>query len=777
MPRLAVLVALALTSATLHPPAQAVESPAASAAPKPAARVTVTMAGPQGVKGQVSLRGRGGRTVFKAPARKRAKVVVPLRAGSFRVVAPDLVVRGRLYEPVISRTTIKVKKVRKGKKAAKVALKVVWKPVARTGDLLATGATTRSIDLKWAGVGKTFEVRRATGEKAPATRKAGKRVHLGRKRALTDKGLAEGGRYAYSLWTKKGKKWVGPTTLVAGTVKGELGAEYALAPGAVVVDTGDKDKVQVTDRGVWVTLAAGRPTPPVGSGIVLPVSAALPAGAIGKVAEVSPDGRRVLVVSGVLADAFDLFRIDADYSTSVKIPDLQVGSADPDTEPGVELGTPAPAPGTGTETLRRARASKVAKATEGATAARATGSSRAIAPLTAPADVAAISAEDAKSQESCLSYGTFVNLSMHDWSATADGNFRLDFHRHRVNTRWGSFEAPAHAMVGDAWFEVGFDVQMDAVVAKELSCFIGRDFPVNIPTYPAPLTVQFEGGLAVAVGGEVGVKDIAVGATLSGKGAVAVGVGVDDGVSGSASVDGRFNGGTGMAKASGEFGPALGVVVGFGSIAGSGEETSAGAVAGFTGDLWAPKIGLEGEWGGEGQENCTTFTGTIEGSIGLKAEAWLGPAKVGSNLTLAEGTLKELFEANWPYGCATDEELGDGDVRATLRWGSNPDYDLHVTDPSGETVYYGNPTSASGGELDHDWIPGCGNTQQTQSWVENVNWATGEAPPGTYGVRVVEFNGCGLVGQEWTLRVYVKGREVVSQSGSGTSPVFEFTVP
>lgn len=51
--------------------------------------------------------------------------------------------------------------------------------------------------------------------------------------------------------------------------------------------------------------------------------------------------------------------------------------------------------------------------------------------------------------------------------------------------------------------------------------------------------------------------------------------------------------------------------------------------------------------------------------------------------------------------------LGTGDVQVTLRWVGTNDLDLHVTDPAGETIYFGNRSSGSDGQLDVDSNAGC----------------------------------------------------------------------
>ena len=78
---------------------------------------------------------------------------------------------------------------------------------------------------------------------------------------------------------------------------------------------------------------------------------------------------------------------------------------------------------------------------------------------------------------------------------------------------------------------------------------------------------------------------------------------------------------------------------------------------------------------------------------------------------------------------------GHGDIQVTLTWNSVCDLDLWVTDPYGETIKWNNSTSASGGFLDYD------NTYAYGP--ENVFWSAGDAPSGTYQVRVDYFSGSG----------------------------------
>lgn len=121
---------------------------------------------------------------------------------------------------------------------------------------------------------------------------------------------------------------------------------------------------------------------------------------------------------------------------------------------------------------------------------------------------------------------------------------------------------------------------------------------------------------------------------------------------------------------------------------------------------------------------------------------------------------------------------GTGQVQVTLSWfsASAVDLDLYVTDPSGATVYYSNPSVASGGTLDRD--NNCGNYVNGKP--ENVFWNT--APTGQYIVTVKWFSGCssGLSSMPFTVRIVNKTNATTFSgtitSGSPSIEVTRFTV-
>jgi hypothetical protein len=91
---------------------------------------------------------------------------------------------------------------------------------------------------------------------------------------------------------------------------------------------------------------------------------------------------------------------------------------------------------------------------------------------------------------------------------------------------------------------------------------------------------------------------------------------------------------------------------------------------------------------------------------------------------------------------------GGGPIQVTLHWGQGVDLDLHVIEPSGCEVYYGDTNRPAGtsscgavGSLDLDSNPGCSLDNVD---IENVIYPAPDAggaapPPGTYTVRVDNY--------------------------------------
>jgi hypothetical protein len=107
--------------------------------------------------------------------------------------------------------------------------------------------------------------------------------------------------------------------------------------------------------------------------------------------------------------------------------------------------------------------------------------------------------------------------------------------------------------------------------------------------------------------------------------------------------------------------------------------------------------------------------------------------------------------------------VGTGDVQVSVAWTGGEDIDLHVVDPSGERVYYGNKQAASGGSLDLDSNPACNLDNKNN---ENIVWPTNGAPAGEYLVQVVQFDDCGVARSDWVVTIQMRGQPPRTYSGS-----------
>ncbi len=102
-------------------------------------------------------------------------------------------------------------------------------------------------------------------------------------------------------------------------------------------------------------------------------------------------------------------------------------------------------------------------------------------------------------------------------------------------------------------------------------------------------------------------------------------------------------------------------------------------------------------------------------------------------------------------GCAWQ----GGAVQITAAWETGADVDLHVTDPTGDEVYYQRRSGASGAVLDADANAACERAPGFA--VENVHWPV-IPPRGTYRVRAVVYDLCGAGATPVSVAVSVGGR-------------------
>ena len=117
-------------------------------------------------------------------------------------------------------------------------------------------------------------------------------------------------------------------------------------------------------------------------------------------------------------------------------------------------------------------------------------------------------------------------------------------------------------------------------------------------------------------------------------------------------------------------------------------------------------------------------------------------------------------------------DLAHADVAAVVSWSVPSDVDLHVLDPNGYEVYFGQTSSPEGGKLDIDSNAACDIDNVDR---EIISWPQGTAPHGTYKVWVEYFDDCQVTSTPWTLTVSAKGSGGVLTTVSGGNKTGTFS--
>lgn len=87
----------------------------------------------------------------------------------------------------------------------------------------------------------------------------------------------------------------------------------------------------------------------------------------------------------------------------------------------------------------------------------------------------------------------------------------------------------------------------------------------------------------------------------------------------------------------------------------------------------------------------------------------------------------------------------------TATWDVLADLDLHVTDPTGTEIWWGNPgPTSTGGQLVADGDNDCKQTASGNK--EVVQWPT-SSPNGTYTVKLDYYNSCGASAANYTVTI------------------------
>ena len=112
-------------------------------------------------------------------------------------------------------------------------------------------------------------------------------------------------------------------------------------------------------------------------------------------------------------------------------------------------------------------------------------------------------------------------------------------------------------------------------------------------------------------------------------------------------------------------------------------------------------------------------------------------------------------------------QAGTGLLQVSLSWDQENDVDLHLIDPSGEEIYYGNPVSATGGQLDVDSNAGCSidNINNENIYYEDSSDVT--IPSGEYEVLVNLWSNCSVASNtNYTVVAYYGGNLIGTTSVS-----------
>lgn len=111
-------------------------------------------------------------------------------------------------------------------------------------------------------------------------------------------------------------------------------------------------------------------------------------------------------------------------------------------------------------------------------------------------------------------------------------------------------------------------------------------------------------------------------------------------------------------------------------------------------------------------------------------------------------------------------EAGTGKLHVHLSWNQENDVDLHLREPNGETIYYGNRQSNNGGQLDIDSNAACDidGIKNENIFYEDESEVIVEY--GEYDVLVDLWSDCNITEPtEYIVTVYYGGNQIVPTEG------------
>jgi hypothetical protein len=603
--------------------------------------VRVTIAAPEGIPASVVLSAKATYIAAKPEAGDKTMVALKVAPGSYNLIADSMTVEGRYYVATRSRPEVPVKA------GQTTDVKVTYAVSDSARDFHASAIDETSVTLTWTAQPQFDIVVRRTSSYDPAKAPdQGVNVPVAKGSAV-DSGLEPGKQYTYALFAQYKDKWVGPMAIRVGTASDDsTHAAYVASPQTQILKDTDVTKTTTTGSGVTITLRAGLPTPLIGAGVVLPISATLPGGYLGVIADVTDDGRTLDLVAGGITDAFDYY--------DISVPDIEGGDPLPKTdEPSA---TPESVPN-GTSKAKTSNGPVDPGDRQPLDPSSEASSEKTTTEAYEPAEPKALAKSSALL--SCLGGSGAVEIAFSP-SLSLSGHFNATITKYKILGK----SIPTGATLD---MSVAATVSGPATVTTsgKLSC--GLPFvPVHVPLPgPAPLSFYFKPTAEFTVGGEVKVENLGLAATAGVK--VAGHFGLTDGASFSGSPIFSAVPTTPKVVASGSVGLKVGGQVIVGPGAGS---SAAGVIAGLGGELnpidasFGPVFPI-----GDPRFNaCLRASAAFTRNLSLTAKAWVGGWDASASVTLDFLKGESQYAGSpWylPKGCEdavtpSDTVLGSG---------------------------------------------------------------------------------------------------------------------
>jgi hypothetical protein len=211
--------------------------------------------------------------------------------------------------------------------------------------------------------------------------------------------------------------------------------------------------------------------------------------------------------------------------------------------------------------------------------------------------------------------------------------------------------------------------------------------------------------------------------------------------------------------------------------------------------LDAPKTLIQGQsqtmtvrWTGSADDPADRIVLSSAGSSG----AWvipLGAPSASGELTIpieAAGNPSQLTNTSVPVSAAAVGSSGTTGgstlstveiitmklfgVKFLLNWSTGADLDLEVTTPDGSKINFSNP-KAQNGVLERDSNSMCMNIKEFP--LESISWASKDMVPGSYGIRVSQYDSCTATDTNYTVTILACGKAQTLQGSftkmSGTT--------